>query len=274
MIKKADKKAARKAKKDKKSKKSKKSKKDKKKKSESSSSSSSSSSDKSATSVFREATKSRSKSSQDELIKFARKNPGLLACSTMQTWDNLSARTGDMQSYKKFSMPPCAKRFFLNVVRPSVPQDRANRNIREIEILAHVADLIATSNFAQAADVVTQRMVACRLAEEEKTWTNAHFMELVPLDSLDMVPKSMRLLAQREADSERRSKAKRSPTSANDWYEQDGWKGKGGKPWKPWNKGKGKDGKDGKGDKNVKGAKGGKPWWKGDKDGKNRKGWY
>ena len=74
---------------------------------------------------------------------------------------------------------------------------------------------------------------------------HAHFTELIPLDSLDMVPKSMRLLAQREADSERRAK-KRSTSSGNDWPEFDYWKGKNGKPWVPKGKGKGKYGKDGK----------------------------
>ena len=202
----------------------------------------------------------RLKSSQDELIRFARAKPGRLACSTMQRWDQLSARTGEEMTYKKESLPPCARRFFLNVVRPSVQQDRASRNIREIEVLAHVMDLLATNKISQATDVLTQRMVACRIAEEDKNWTNAHFVELIPLDSINMVPKSMRILAKREGESEK--KMENLPSSGNDWKEQEPWqKGKKGKPW--WK------GKDGKGKKD---GKDGKPWWKGDKGkGKGKK---
>ena len=158
-------------------------------------------------------------------------------------------------------MPPCARRFFLNIVMPSVSQERGNRNVREIEVLAHVADLLATDNLATAADIVTQRMVACRMAEEDQNWKPARFVELVPLDSINMVPKPMRMMAKKQAEQEKRNA--KSSSSDNAWPEQDwgkakdwgkGWNkggknkdwGKGGKPWvpkggKPWGKDWGKD---------------------------------
>ena len=161
--------------------------------------------------------------------------------------------------HTKTSMPPCARRFFLNIVMPSVSQDRGSRNVREIEVLAHVADLLATNNIAAAADIVTQRMVACRMAEEDQNWKSAHFVELVPLDSINMVPKPMRLMAKKQAEQEKRNS--KSSSSDNAWPEQD-WKkakdwgkqggkskdwSKGGKPWylkggKPWGKDWSKDG--------------------------------
>ena len=122
-------------------------------------------------------------------------------------------------------------------------------------------DLLATNKISQATDVLTQRMVACRIAEEDKSWNNAHFVELIPLDSINMVPKSMRILAKREGESEK--KMEKLLSSGSDWKEQEPWqKGKKGKPW--W-----KGGKDGKGKKD---GKDGKPWWKGDKGkGKGKK---
>ena len=122
-------------------------------------------------------------------------------------------------------------------MKPSVPADRSNRNIREIESLAHVADLIATNQIGRAADIVTQRMVACRLAEEESNWNNAQFLELVPVDSVGMIPKSYRQLARREGEADRKL---RSVTSDKEWKDLPWGKGKGKKDW---DFGKGKGGK-------------------------------
>ena len=91
-----------------------------------STSSSSSSSSSSASSLsshfagpaFREATRTRSRPSQENLIRFARQHPGKLACATMQTWDQLSTKAGRTYKYAKTSMPTCTTRFFLNVLQP------------------------------------------------------------------------------------------------------------------------------------------------------------
>ena len=233
--------------------------------SRSSSGSSSSSSTLSAAGVFREATATRSRSSQDELIDYARRHPGRLACATLQTWDRLSARTGETPKVSKTAMPACARRFFLNVVKPSVAGATNNRNVREIEVLAHVQDMLSTNRIAEACDVITQRMQACRLAEEEKSWLDAHYLELIPLDSLNMVSKAMRQLVKKEGDAERRQK--KSAGSNDDWWTSGDWgKSKGKGKWdKSWGKGKGGKDWDGK-NKNKN-----RPWndW-GKGDGKNK----
>ena len=84
-------------------------------------------------------------------------------------------------------------------------------------------------------------MMACRLAEEEKSWHNAQFVELVPVNSLNMIPKSMRQMARREGEAETRLQKANLPEKL--WQDLSDWgKGKGkGKDW--WGKGKGKKGK-------------------------------
>ena len=190
----------------------------------------------SAAGVFREATHVRTKSCQDELIKYSKRYPGRLACSNMQTWNEASVAGGTSMVYQKTSMPPAAKTYVLAVVQPGMGNDRNNRNLREIETLAYIADHLAKNQIALAADIVTQRMMACRLAEEEKGWHNAQYVELVPVDSLNMIPKPMRQMARREGEAETRIQKANIPERV--WQDPNDWakgKGKG--------KGKGKKGK-------------------------------
>ena len=66
----------------------------------------------SATQVFREATKTRNKSSQESLMRYSRRYLGRLACATMQSWHQMSAKTGRRHKYTSTVVPACTKRFF------------------------------------------------------------------------------------------------------------------------------------------------------------------
>ena len=72
------------------------------------------------------------------------------------------------------------------------------RNRRELEVLSHVVDALASKNFARAADIVTQMMMFVKLALEEQSWDRAQYIELVLPDSTSMILRAMRTLANRE----------------------------------------------------------------------------
>ena len=272
-------KSEKKSKKHKKSRKHKKSSKKRRRSSSSSSSRSASSSEgstsHSANAVFREATRTRSRSSQENLIRYARQNPGRLACAAMQSWDKLSAKTGRTYKYAKTSMPPCATRFFLNVLKPK-EGDKGTGRLREIEVLSHVMDALATNKIAEASDILAQRMLACKIAEEDGSWNRAQFAELIPADSINMVSRELRQMTQREEAAQKR--ASKSSSSNDGWINTEndpskkgkgdpwfvtkggknykkGWilQGKGGKPWKDFSQGKNQDhGKNAQWDKKRK----------------------
>ena len=129
-------------------------------------SSAESSSAHSAGAVFREATDTRARTSQENLIRYARKHPGRLACATMQHWYQMASKHGLRHRYSKTAMPASASKFFLSCLQPK-EGEVVKGNLREIEVLAHVMDALATNRVAEVADVVSQRMQACKLAEED-----------------------------------------------------------------------------------------------------------
>ena len=215
-----------------------------------------SSSSHSANAVFREATRTRLRSSQENLIRFARNHPGRLACAAMQSWDQQSAKTGKVHKYEKRSMPACAKRYFLNTLKPKEGEKITGR-MREIEVLSHVMDALATNQIPEAADIIVQRMAACKMADEDGTWVRAQYAELIPPNSINMVSREMRQMTVREEATQKRlgnvtdkdEEAERKNPQANKGkgYEEPwiikkggktykkGWilqgNGKGGRPW-------------------------------------------
>ena len=235
--------------------------------SRSSSASSASSSAKSAGAVFRAAANCPDRSSQDRLIKYSKLRPGRLAAANLQKWDAAAAKNGDDPVYKKGDMPACAVRFFTQVIKPEMGP---GRNRRELEVIAHAIDALAHNNREKAADILTQRMMAVKLASETQNWERAQYIELVPPDSTSMIPRAMRTLANREEGAEKKANASASsgdawprPRWQPKWEDGKGQRGKGGKNlWGQRGKGQGKD----KGGKNKKGEMGDnqgykkKPW--------------
>ena len=109
-------------------------------------------------------------------------------------------------------------------------------------------DHLAQGRYAEAADMVTQRLKAVEMAATEGTWDRAKFLELVPADSGSMASREEHKMVQAEL-------AETKPTRATPFYESDSLpygKGKGKYQWDTWvprkekPKGKNKD-KKGKG---------------------------
>ena len=124
-------------------------------------------------------------------------------------------------------------------------------------------DHLANGEIAQAADIIAQRMHACKIADEDGSWHKARYAELILPDSINMVSKEMRMMTDREDAAQKRlaKLAPRvepipqdptpaaAPTPEEPWIIKKGGKTymkgwimqvKGGKPFK---KGKNKGGK-------------------------------
>ena len=86
-------------------------------------------------------------------------------------------------------------RFQQVVVKPELPAGVNPRNVRELEVLAGITDLLAQGRNGGAADAFTQRMIAVRMAIDDNNWPKAACVELTPQDPSSMVPKSLRAMA-------------------------------------------------------------------------------
>ena len=207
------------------------------------------------------------KSCQDKLIKFSRRFPGKLAAATLQKWDNKLKAGSDLPIFKYDDTPPCASMFMKLVVRPELGPKVNPRNVREMEVVANTIDLLAQGRVGEAADALTQRMIALRMAIDDDSWSKAAFVELTPYDPSSMVPRPMRSMALKEADDYRKLQVSdtsgnasiepRQELPTNDPHPQ---------VWSGRPKKFGKGGKGGKGNKN-------KSWWNQDKSGKKARGW-
>ena len=68
-------------------------------------------------------------------------------------------------------------------------------------MLASIIDLVASGRYGEAADALTQRMIAVRMAIENNNWSKAAFVELTPHDTSSMIPRNSRQAALKEADA-------------------------------------------------------------------------
>ena len=100
-------------------------------------------------------------------------------------------------------MPASASKFFGTYLQPK-EGEVVKGNMREIEVLAHVMDALAQNRVAEVADIVTQRMQACKMAEEDGGWSKAQFAEIIPQNSIAMVRRETRNMAAREEAAQRR----------------------------------------------------------------------
>ena len=99
---------------------------------------------------------------------------------------------------------------------------KPGRNRRDLEVLCHVADAMASKNIERAADLVTQRMVAVKMASGGWTCDKARYVELLPPDSTNIVNWTMQAVANKVA-----ARAKKEGGSSSEVA----WKPRGQRPW-------------------------------------------
>ena len=215
--------------------------------------------------VFRAASQKTKLKDHEEFVAHALANPGLLACSSLQTMENAVGRDGEKPNWQQYDAPPSAKAYYLRVLKHSVPAI-PQRSLREMQTICTVLDHLALGRVREAGDVLAQRMKALELSSSDGHWQRAEHLELVAPDAVSLVNRSELKLVQREVEAEMKvsqpnsyGKSWGNYESGNggghwgqDWYPKPKGKGKGkhekGKwdYWKPKPKGKGK-GKDKKG---------------------------
>jgi hypothetical protein len=161
-------------------------------------------------------------------------------------------RGGENKKWKKQDCPPSAKSYFLMHLATK-HAGSGKRNLKEMSSLCYLLDHMAQGRFAEASDMITQRLKAVEMASMDGgLWDRANFLELVPEDGGTMVSREELKMVQSEVE------ALPKPFRPMPSYE---------KPSYDYGKGKGKDAayawKPHKG-KNDKGK--GKPNWKGKND--------
>jgi hypothetical protein len=176
--------------------------------------------------VFRVASSSSTRSSQSRLISWSGRHPGRLTAKSLQLMEDRVGRGGENKKWKKHDCPPCAKSYFL--MHLGVKHAGAGkRNLKEMSTLCYLLDHMAHGRFAEASDMITQRLKAVEMSSMDGgLWDRANFLELVPEDGGTMTSREEQRMVQSELE------AMSKPVRPTPFYE---------KPYYDYGKGKGKD---------------------------------
>ena len=131
-------------------------------------------------SVFRKGSTAPAKSSQQRLLRYARKYPGRLASRLLMKMQEGTARGAVGPSREKLAKTPVvALNYILTILLPSLAQRAGVRSTRELKTLGTIMDHLAAGSPSRAADVVGQRIKALERATQEGHWGAAQFLELL-----------------------------------------------------------------------------------------------
>ena len=114
-----------------------------------------------------------------KLAQWADDHPGILAARVLQKMSDQLRRDGRRRDWLQEECPPVATSNVHQILRHSFPSMGA-RNSRELDTLAEVMDRLASGEYARAADLITQRLKAVKMALHDGTWERATHVELLP----------------------------------------------------------------------------------------------
>ena len=175
-------------------------------------------------SVFRLASSSAGRSSQERLTAWATRYPGRLASRSLQKMEDLVGRDGEAARWGADDTPAAAKSYYWRVVK--VAQNPGLRNLREMHTICAALDHMALGRTKHAADVLAQRLKALEVAASEGCWDRAQFLELIPNESVTLTDKDEQHMMARESDLRARL-TRNSASYDNGWQRPDKGKGKG-----------------------------------------------
>jgi hypothetical protein len=138
-----------------------------------------------------------SDSSEDELFrgaplpggsqkvqKLALMAPGalsLLALSKMRSYLLASGGAFAATMTHDDSLPPVVSSYLALVYFPSHPESKVGlRMSREMKTLGMIADHVLSGRLCEAMDTLLQRLKALELVNEQQTWNQARWLELLP----------------------------------------------------------------------------------------------
>eukprot|EP00435_Cladocopium_sp_Y103_P058626 s283_g20.t1 len=150
-------------------------------------------------SVFQKGSTAPAKSSQQRLLRYARKYPGRLASRLLLKMQEGTARgavgpTGE----KERRTPVVALNYILTILLPALGQKAGVRSTRELKTLGTIMDQLAAGSPSKAADVVAQRIKALERATQEGHWGAAQFLELLAPEGTLLLDRSEESFLARE----------------------------------------------------------------------------
>ncbi len=109
---------------------------------------------------------------------------------------------GEGREWANTDLPAVAKSYYLSYISLK-SANAGQRNLSEMTTLCSIMDHLALGRYAQAADVVTQRLKAVEMASQDGDWRRASYIELVPEEGASLVSKAEEQVVQKELESKR-----------------------------------------------------------------------
>lgn len=118
-------------------------------------------------------------------MRAAKEKPGELTAKKLQEMADVVGENHGDGVWKSRDTPAAARSYYLRVVKPELGTS-AVRNGREIKTLCYALDKMALGNYAQASDILTQRLKSIHMALQDGHWQRADQVELVPSSQIAM----------------------------------------------------------------------------------------
>ena len=141
--------------------------------------------------------KSKGKLSHLKLQRVAKDKPGRLAAKKLQEMSDTVGDHGVERQWKKYDTPAAARSYYLRVIKPELGAGNVRAG-REMKTLCHDLDQLALGRYAQASDILVQRLKAVHTSVQDGHWNMADHLELVPSDLISMTSLAERDMANQE----------------------------------------------------------------------------
>ena len=137
------------------------------------------------------------------MMKTHLRTPGRLTKMGLQQMAYWVAQRGGAEYDGKTEMPPVAVNYLLTVWVPNRKGALQVGQLRRVRTLSTAIDLLARGRVLEGMDFLVQRLKAEEMAQEEGSWANAQWLELLPKTEVAMTSEAERRAAGKEEKQER-----------------------------------------------------------------------
>ena len=141
-----------------------------------------------------------------KLVKTHVEEPGKLSRSGLRAMADFVESRGGPAHDRTVMFPAVAVNYLLTVWLPSRKGQLQVGQLRRMRTLATVVDMLVRGRVLSALDYLVQRLKAEELAQEEGSWANAQWMELLAKTEVTMSTDAERRAAGQEEKLERERK--------------------------------------------------------------------
>jgi hypothetical protein len=138
-----------------------------------------------------------------KLLQTHIRTPGRLSRNGLQQMAHWVASRGGADVDPTVPLPAVAVNYLLTVWVPSRKGDLQVGQLRRMRTLATAVDLLAKGRTLAGLDFLMQRLKAEEMAQEEGSWANAQWLELLPKTEVAMTTEAERRAAGKEEKKER-----------------------------------------------------------------------